>query len=129
MYVRISCIMTLYVHILTQVQVWVHPEVPTAGEGARGQGVARVHGTRRAGPAQNGKRTKIRMITVIMLLQRWKYGFEIAWALKSCLHYTFKPVPKPLEVEPTRIRWIEPSQLQSRSVVFTHQFQAAWEPA
>ena len=31
---------------------------------------------------------------------------------KPCLHYTFKPVPKPLEVEPTYIRWIEPSQLQ-----------------
>ena len=48
---------------------------------------------------------------------------------KPCLHYTFKLVPKPLEVDPTCIRWIEPSQLQSRSVVFTHQFQAAWEPA
>ena len=49
----------------------------------------------------------------------------IAIRIKPCLHYTFKLVPKPLEVEPTCIRWIEPSQLQSRSVVFTHQFQAA----
>ena len=55
--------------------------------------------------------------------------FVVYISHKPCLHYTFKPVPKPLEVEPTCIRWIEPSQLQSRSVVFTHQFQAAWKPA
>ena len=47
---------------------------------------------------------------------RWPLAI---FPLKPCLHYAFKP----LEVEPT---WIEPSQLQSRSVVFT---QAAWEPA
>ena len=71
----------------------------------------------------------IRTYVYLQVYMQFRTVHVLYVLLKPCLHYTFKPVPKPLEVEPTCIRWIEPSQLQSRSVVFTHQFQAAWEPA